>query len=103
MSKYDKQFKDIAEQEEKMLSELYERKLKHLDDELTVRMTLPYDNGFRRIDPEWEYENTPEYIAHQKNNLEIAVMEEKIKIMCALNTIERKKLERLEIEEMRNK
>ena len=101
MGKFDKEFNEMVEAEEIMLQEVYEKKLQQLDAELEVRFNLPDNKGFLIVEPKYEYENTPEYIEHMKRGLEISVMEEKAKIQAALNNIERRKLERKEIEEMR--
>lgn len=101
MSKYDKQFGELIEAEEKLLKEVYDAKLAHLDKELEVRFNLPDDKGFKIVEPKYEYENTPEYIEHMKNSLKLSVMEEKAKVHAALNNIERNKLQRKEMSDLK--
>lgn len=101
MSKYDDLFEEMNEQEEQLLQDYYQKRMEHLDNEVKVRFSLPDNKGFRVIEPVHEYENTPEYIEHQKASLLLAVQEEKAKITAAMNTIKRKKLQRQEIKELR--
>lgn len=100
MSEIENKFDEMIEQEEALLKEIYNDKLKHLDNELKIRLCLG-DKGFKVVEPKFEYENTPEYIQHQKNSLELAVKEEKMRILSSLNTIERKRLEREDIKKLR--
>lgn len=99
MSNYKEQIEKLVQEEETLLEEYYNRRLNHLDNELKVRFGLG-DAGFTIVEPKYDYENTPEYIEHQKASLELAVLEEKAKIKAALNNIERKRLQRAEQEEL---
>lgn len=100
MSKYDKEFEKLIMEEETLLEEVYMDRLISLDNELKVRLGLG-DRGFMKVEPTYTYENTPEFIEHQKEQLSIAVKEEKAKIRAALNNIERNRLQRKEQKELR--
>lgn len=100
MGKYDEKFEALIKVEEELLTNVYNAKLAHLDKELEVRMSLG-NKGFTTLDPKYSYENTPEYIEHQKNALVLAIQEEKAKIRAALNNVERNRLQRQEIAEMK--
>lgn len=82
-------------EEEDSLLELYNARLAHLDKELEIKTSLA-PNGFRKLEPTYEYENTPEYLAHMTETFKLTVAEEKVKILTAINSIERKRLQRIE-------
>jgi hypothetical protein len=79
----------VAKLELKSLSML-KRKLAHLDMELEVRKNL----SFKKVEPTFEYENEPLYLAHLKKGLELTVEEMKLDVQQTINTIENNKRER---------
>jgi len=100
MGKHDEKFEEMTIAEENLLKEIYMDKLAHFDMELKVRMELG-DAGFTVVEPKFDYENKPSYIEHQRAGLKLAIREEKVKILAALNTIERNVLHRADLAELK--
>jgi len=100
MGKHDEKFEEMTVAEENLLREIYTDKLAHLDRELEIRLAMG-DAGFTVVEPKFDYENMPSYIEHQKVGLALAVREEKVKILSALNTIERNVLHRADLAELK--
>jgi hypothetical protein len=83
--------------EDKMLSYL-NNKMEHLDKEFEVKKKL----GFKKLNPDYEYENAPEFHAHMLETLRINVEEEKIKVQSLIDKILNQRDERKLISEMKN-
>jgi len=62
--------------EEEKLKLLNERE-KYLDKEYEIRSKL----SFKKVEPDFEYENAPEYLEHLKEGLKLTIIQEKLNIM----------------------
>ena len=95
---YDNEILKRTEKIEKMQLELLEKRREAALNELDIRSKL----SFKMVEPEFEYENEPSYLAVRKKALEIAVEQELIDIQNNIDKIELRKLEREEFEKKQN-
>lgn len=93
---YRNDYDEMIDKERLDVEAFLKRKKEHLEKEVEVRLSLG-DKGFKKIEPVFEYENTPEYIAHAKNALRLAVDEQILDINMKINQIERQRLDAKEL------
>lgn len=100
MTDYDKEFTRLIEEEEEMQQKVLNAKIDNLNREFEIRSAMG-DRGFKKINPDYEYENDPVYLEHIKAALRINMDENIAQIKRALNMITRNKIQRQQIEEMK--
>lgn len=64
---------------------LIDKRIAHLDEELDIKSRL----GFNVIDPNYEYENHPDYLLHMIKSFELTIEEEKLNLDYAKLNIAR--------------
>ena len=84
--------------EDRILS-LLEKRLEFLDREEEIRLKL----SFKKIEPDFEYENDPFYLQHLREGFKLTVEEERISIQKTIDGIYNDREQRKELNEMRNK
>ena len=71
---------------------LINERLSHLENELAIKSKL----GFKKCDPDYEYENAPEFLEHMKKSFELTIKEEILRLEQALEQVDNSRRTRLE-------
>lgn len=95
MNNYKEEIEKMLIDEEQTLLDFYEKRLAHLQRELEVKQDIGVE-GFRKIEPTFEYEKDPRYLDHMMDTLKVSVEEEIVKVKTSINSIHRKRLQREE-------
>jgi len=88
----------LVAEEDEMLSILNTR-LEYLDKELEIRLGL----SFKKVEPDFEYENDDVYTEHLKEGFKLSIQEEKLSTQRTINGVYNERDQRAELAEMRNK
>jgi hypothetical protein len=79
--------------------EALKKRMEFIDTELEIKTKL----GFKKVNPDYEYENHPDYLEHMKNGFKLTVTEEKLKLQSMIDNILNDMDNREEIKKEREK